>query len=29
VKERTDLEIVSGPHPFEFTAQGDLVDASH
>ena len=27
VKERTDLEIVSGPHPFEFTAQGDLVDA--
>ncbi len=28
VKERADLEIVSGPHPFEFTAQGDLVDAS-
>ena len=28
VKERTDLEIVSGPHAFEFTAQGDLVDAS-
>jgi Lactate racemase N-terminal domain len=28
VKERADLEIVSGPHPFEFTAQGDLVDPS-
>lgn len=27
VKERADLEIVSEPHPFEFTAQGDLVDA--
>ena len=26
VKGRTDLEIVSGPHPFEFTAGGDLVD---
>ena len=26
VKERTDLEILSGPHAFEFTAQGDLVD---
>jgi hypothetical protein len=28
VKERADLEIVSGPHPFEFTAGGDLRDAS-
>jgi hypothetical protein len=28
VKERADLEIVSGPHPFTFTPQGDLVDAS-
>jgi hypothetical protein len=28
VKERAVLEIVSGPHPFEFTAGGDLRDAS-
>ncbi len=27
VKERNDLEILSGPHPFVFTDQGDLVDA--
>ena len=27
IEERGDLEIVSGPHPFAFTAQGDLVDA--
>jgi hypothetical protein len=26
IQERTDLEIISGPHPFEFTDQGDLVD---
>ena len=28
IQERTDLEIVSGPHPFEFTDQGDLVDVT-
>jgi hypothetical protein len=28
IRERVDLEVVSGPHPFEFTAEGDLVDAS-
>ena len=28
VKERAELEIVSGPRPFEFTAQGDLVDGA-
>ncbi len=26
IREREDLEIVSGPHPFRFTAQGDLAD---
>lgn len=26
IKERTDLEILGGPHPFVFTDQGDLVD---
>jgi len=25
IRERVDLEVVSGPHPFEFTAEGDLV----
>ena len=29
IKERTDLEIVSGPHPFTFTAQGDLTDGAN
>ncbi|RPH34730.1 MAG: hypothetical protein EHM91_18140 [Planctomycetota bacterium] len=28
IQERGDLEIVSGPHSFAFSAQGDLVDAS-
>ena len=28
IKERGDLEIVSGPHPFHFSAQGDLVDGA-
>jgi hypothetical protein len=28
IRERADLEVVSGPHPFEFTAGDDLVDAS-
>jgi hypothetical protein len=27
IRERNDLEVLSGPHPFAFTAQGDLVDA--
>ncbi len=26
VHERTDLEVLSGPHPFVFTDQGELVD---
>jgi hypothetical protein len=26
VRERPELEILSGPHPLEFTAQGDLAD---
>jgi hypothetical protein len=29
IEARGDLEIVSGPHPFTFTAQGDLVDAAN
>lgn len=29
IKERDDLEIVSGPHPLAFSAQGDLVDGSN
>jgi hypothetical protein len=29
IKERGDLEIVSGPHPFTFTAQGDLADGAN
>jgi hypothetical protein len=28
IEERDDLEVLSGPHPFAFTAQGDLVDAA-
>jgi hypothetical protein len=28
IQERGDLELLSGPHPFAFTAQGDLVDAA-
>jgi hypothetical protein len=28
IQERGDLEVLSGPHPFAFTAQGDLVDAA-
>jgi hypothetical protein len=27
VRQRADLEVVSGPHPFAFTDQGDLVDS--
>jgi hypothetical protein len=29
IEARGDLEIVSGPHPFMFTAQGDLVDPAN
>jgi hypothetical protein len=29
IKERADLEIVSGPHPFTFTAQGDLTEGAN
>ncbi len=27
IRERNDLEVLSGPHPFAFSGQGDLVDA--
>jgi hypothetical protein len=27
IRQRADLEVVSGPHPFTFTDQGDLVDS--
>ena len=27
IRERNDLEVLSGPHPFAFSDQGDLVDA--
>lgn len=26
IRERNDLEVLSGPHPFAFSGQGDLVD---
>ena len=29
IKERNDLEVLSGPHPFAFSDQGDLVDAGN
>jgi len=29
ITQREDLEIVSGPHPFAFTAQGDLTDGAN
>ncbi len=29
IRERGDLEIVSGPHPFTFTTQGDLADGAN
>ena len=29
IKERGDLEIVSGPHPLRFTVQGDLADGAN
>ena len=29
IKERDDLEIVSGPHLFTFTARGDLADGAN
>jgi hypothetical protein len=28
IRERSDLEVVSGPHPFRFTAQGDLEESA-
>ena len=28
IRERDDLELLDGPHPFAFTAQGDLADAA-
>ena len=28
VRERTDLEVLSGPHPFAFTGQGELVEGA-
>jgi hypothetical protein len=28
IEARGDLEVLSGPHPFAFTVQGDLVDAA-
>jgi hypothetical protein len=28
IKERGELEVVSGPHPFEFSTQGDLSDVA-
>jgi hypothetical protein len=27
IRQRADLEVLSGPHPFAFTDQGDLVDS--
>jgi hypothetical protein len=29
IQERNDLEVLSGPHPFAFSDQGDLVDAGN
>jgi hypothetical protein len=29
IRERNDLEVLSGPHPFAFSDQGDLVDATN
>jgi len=29
IRERGDLEIVSGPHAFTFTTQGDLADGAN
>jgi len=29
IEERADLEIVGGPHPFTFTAKGDLADGAN
>jgi hypothetical protein len=29
IKERNDLEVLSGPHPFAFSDQGDLVDTGN
>jgi hypothetical protein len=29
IRERNDLEVLSGPHPFAFSDQGDLVDTGN
>ena len=29
IRERNDLEVLGGPHPFEFSRQGDLVDTGN
>ena len=29
IKERNDLEVLSGPHPLGFSDQGDLVDTGN
>jgi hypothetical protein len=29
IRERNDLEVLSGPHPFTFGDGGDLVDAGN
>ena len=29
IRERNDLEVLSGPHPFGFSRQGDLVDTGN
>ena len=29
IRERNDLEVLSGPHPFAFSGQGDLVDTGN